>query len=269
MSTFRELLAEALAHFAEVGFGSESDLRDWVMRLQAALEAELPTDRELRSALSAALEKAFAREQKTGIFRKVPGVTRFTIDRVAPRLRAELDRRIFAGLDLIRLNKKAAVEKTLQRFTGWVTSVPHGGSAETDLRSVGTEIRKPTARLKFEARRVAIDQSHKLVSAISAVVAQQEGAIAAVWNDRGEHDHGYDARPEHLARSGELFLVRDSWAMDEGLVKKGGHQYTDEVEQPGELVYCSCYWTYLTSPRRLPEECLTEKGKAWVKGAAG
>ena len=238
MSLFRDLLAEALEHFAEVGFTSESDLQDWVFRLRAALEAELPTDRDLRGALSAALEKAFGREMKSGVFQRVPGVAKFTIDRIAPRLRAELDRRIFAGLDLIKLNRKAAVEKTLQRFTGWVSSVPHGGAAKVNLRETNSEIRKPTSRLKFEARRVAIDQSHKLVSAISAVAAMQEGAIGAIWHDRGEHDHGYDARPEHLARSGKLFLVRDSWAMEEGLVKKGGHEYVDEVDQPAEKVYC-------------------------------
>ena len=87
------------------------------------------------------------------------------------------------------------------------------------------------------------------------------GAIAAVWHDRGEHDHGYDARPEHLARSGKLFLVRDSWAMTDGLVRKGGLQYTDEIEQPAELPFCSCTYQYVTSPRSLPDTVLTAKGR--------
>jgi hypothetical protein len=98
-------------------------------------------------------------------------------------------------------------------------------------------------------------------------VAHGSGAIAAIWHDRGEHDHGYNARPAHLARSGKLFFIRDSWAMTEGLVKRGG-PYTDEQEQPAELPYCSCTFEYMTSPGRIPEEFLTAKGRLWVKGSA-
>ena len=69
-------------------------------------------------------------------------------------------------------------------------------------------------------------------------MAQGSGAIAGIWHDRGQYDRGYDARPDHLARSGTMFLIRDSWALTEGLVKKGKLGYTDEIEQPAELVYC-------------------------------
>src|SRR5208283_1065590 len=120
----------------------------------------------------------------------------------------------------------------------------------------------PTAQLKFERRRVAIDQGYKLSSSIAHVVAMGSGAIAGIWHDRGQWDHGYDARPEHLARSGTMFLVRDSWAMREGLIKKGGLQYTDEIEAAGLLVYCSCFYEYVASPHDVPAELLTAKGRA-------
>ena len=98
------------------------------------------------------------------------------------------------------------------------------------------------------------------------MVAQGQGAIAGIWHDRGEYDHGYDARPEHLARSGKLFLVRDSWALTEGLIKKGGLTYMDEIEQVAELPYCSCSYEYIDTPRDVPAELLTAKGRAWVDG---
>lgn len=261
---FYSLLLEALQEFAKSGYTSEGALQDWLIRLHAALDYEMPTDAFTRKQLSNALNVVFNREVRTGIQKRVPGVSRYTIDRVSPTLRAELDRRIYAGVDLIRLNKRAAKEKTLQRFSGWVSSVPTGGSASTatEIREAAAEIGKTVRQQKYEARRVAIDQGHKLSAAVAHVVAKQEGAIAGIWHDRGEHDHGYDARPAHLKRSGTLFLIRDSWAMSEGLVRKGGLGYTDEIEQPAELPFCSCWYEFVTSPRGLPEILLTAKGRA-------
>jgi len=236
---FRELLKEALKYFADAGFTSEADLEEWLLRLHRSLEAELPTDSEERRQITVILSAVFNRDVlHGGIAKKVPGISRYTLDRIAPSLRAELDRRIWASADLIKLNKAAATQKTLQRFSGWVTSVPRGGSATTNIREAAGDVMKSVAQLKFERRRVAIDQGHKLSAAVAHVVAQGQGAIACIWHDRGEYDRGYDARPEHIARSGKIFLVRDSWAMNEGLVKKGGLKYTDEIEGVAELPFC-------------------------------
>lgn len=264
--SFRALLFEAIREFAEHGYRSEADLSAWLLRLHAALERELPADGWVRQQLEAALGRIFTREVKTGgLLKRVPGVSRYTLDRISPTLRAELDRRIFAGIDLIRLNRRAAVEKTLQRFAGWVSSVPRGGSHQTNIREIAAELAKPAKQVRFEARRVAIDQGHKLSAAVAHVAAAHAGAIGGIWHDRGEHDHGYDARPEHLKRSGTLFLIRDSWAMEDGLVRKGGLGYTDEIEQPAQLPFCSCFYEYVTSPRALPETLLTAKGREWVR----
>lgn len=264
---FRELLSEGVRKFAEGGYTSEADLQDWMTRLHAALEREMPSDEDSRQTLKRILESVYAREVGGGLQRKIPGISRYTLDRVAPHLRAELDRRIFAGADLIRLNKRAAVEKTLQRFAGWVSSIPPEGAIKPSVRSTVSDIGKSVRHLKFEARRVAIDQGHKLAAAVAHVVARGEGAIAAIWHDRGEHDHGYDARPEHLKRSGKLFLVRDSWAAKEGLIRKPpAAKFTDQIEQPAELPYCSCYYEYITSPQRIPQELLTGRGRAYVSG---
>jgi hypothetical protein len=266
---FRELLLSALKHFAARGYTNEVDLQQWLIKLHVALEHEIPADANTRKELAGVLDRIFTRDVVLGgVQRRVPGVARYTIDRVAPRLRAELDRRIFAGADLIRLNRRATIDKTLQRFSGWVTSVPSGGSNVTNLREVASDIGKATKQLKFERRRVAIDQGHKLSAAVASVVAEGNGAIAAIWHDRGEHDKGYDARPEHLKRSERIFLVRDSWALKEGLVKKSGLSFTDSIEQPAELPYCSCWYEYITSPRALPEALITARGRAWLKGPA-
>ena len=265
---FKDLLLTALRDFSENGYGSEADLTEWLLKLEYALEREQPTDKETRDAIASTLRTIFARDvTRGGIAKRVPGVSRYTLDRIAPELRGELDRRIYAGVNLIKLNRASAVDKTLQRFAGWTTSVGPAGSFVTprELRAAANEIAKPVAQVKFEKRRVAIDQGFKLSSAVAHVASVQAGAIAAIWHDRGQDDHGYDARPEHLKRSGTLFLVRDSWAMNEGLIRKGGLKYTDEIEQPAELVFCSCWYEYATSPRDIPETILTAKGREWVR----
>lgn len=262
--SFRGLLLEALKEFQARGQWNEGELQSWLMRLHAALELDLPADDQIRKDLSKWLGTVFQRDVYKGIMKRVPGVSRYTLDMIAPSLRAELDRRIFAGVDLIKLNKRAATQKTLQRFSGWVTSQPTGGLPPRNIREIAKEIAKPAAQVRYEARRVAIDQAAKMVSAVSHVVAMGHGAIAATWMDRGLHDKSYDARPEHLARSGKLFLVRDSWAFDEGLIKKGGLQYIDEIEAPAFLPFCSCTYTYIVSPRELPPDLLTAKGREFV-----
>jgi hypothetical protein len=265
---FRTLIMEALRWFATNGYSSEGVLQDWLLRLHRALERELPTDAATKTQISNALAKVFDREIKSGIVKRVPGVTRYTLDRVAPALRAELDRRIFASVDLIKLNKAAATQKTLQRFSGWVTSVPAGGMAKPDIREVAQDILKPSKQVRFEARRVAIDQGAKLSQNVAKVVSIHAGAIAGIWHDRGQYDKSYDYRPDHLERSGKLFLVRDSWAMNEGLIAKRGLQYMDEITEPAQEIYCSCWYEFVTSPKALPETLLTAKGREWVRTGA-
>jgi hypothetical protein len=266
--SFRAFLIEALREFSERGYVSESDLQQWTARLHAMIESELPTDEESREVLAGILGSVYAREYRSGIAKRVPGVSRYTVDRVAPHLRAELDKRIFASADLIRIRKRETVDKTLARFSGWASSVPPTGTFDFSPRALSKHITKDLVSFKYERRRVAIDQGHKLVSNISHVVAMNEGAIAATWYDRGEDDHGYDARPDHLKRSGKLFLVKDSWAMNEGLIRRGAAPYTDSVTQPGEEVYCSCFWTWIVHPQDLPETFLTAKGRAYIRPIA-
>ena len=261
MTRFREVLLEGIKQFAARGYQSESELQEWLARLHAAIELEMISDDAVRKMLSSSLTSVHKRAVTRGILKMVPGVSRYTIDRVAPALRAELDRRIFAGIDLIKLNKASVTQKTLQRFSGWVSSVPKGGSSETNLRSVAAEIAKPVARVKFEARRVAIDQGHKLNAAVTHVVAQGEGAIAAIWHSNWRQAN-YNYRPDHKERDGKVFLLKGSWALEDGFVKRGSAEYLDDITQPAQEPFCQCTAQYLTSIRSLPSEMLTAKGKA-------
>lgn len=256
-SEFQRVLTEAVADFATNGYDSEVRLADWVARLRAAAEAEAVSELEFEEELRRSLGAIYARlVDRGGLTARAPGVGRFTIERVRPELRSELDRRITASAELIRLNRRDTIDRTLQRFSGWATSVPSGGG-RVNRREVKYDVSRPLSGLGFKARRVAIDQSHKLMANISEITAVSGGALAGRWT----RHYTRFPRKEHIAIDGKVFTVRDNWALQQGLMKVGDAGYTDEIERPGFLPLCRCSYIWLMHLRQLPDDMLTEKGR--------
>lgn len=258
--TFAELVAQAVKDFAERGFQTQQQLEDWLARLRAAAEAKATSPEQMQKMLNDALRAVYERLiERGGIVKAVPGVSRFTLANVAPRLRAELDRRILASANLIKMNREQAIAKTLQRFSGWATSQPKGGSAEPEARAAAADVKKALAQLPYHERRVLIDQAAKLNSSITAVVAEGGGAIAARWFSHWRQA-GYDYREDHKERDQHVYLIRGSWAAERGLVKAADAGFTDQITQPAEEPFCRCKFVYLFNLRQLPVDMLTARG---------
>lgn len=264
MDTFHQTLSEAIRDLSETGYDSADRIDAWVNRLRNAAERAMGVEYTIDQETARRLGAIYDRMVDGGkILERVPDVSRYTLAMVRPALRAELDRRIIASVNLIRLDRKRAVEATLDRFRGWSTSIPQGGDETINKTQARVSIGKSIARVKYEQRRVLVDQSHKLIANVAELVATDNGAIAGIWHDHGEHDVSYNARKEHMARAGKIYLVRDSWAHRQGLVKPV-NGYMDEITRPGQEVMCRCFYQWLTSPRRLPDEFLTAKGQEFV-----
>lgn len=267
MSDYDDILTAAMEDIAEHGYDSQDRVFYWAEALKKAALNVMMSDAEVSHDIRERLLGVFGRAVVNGdILKYHPGVTPFTLQQMRPELHAELQRRIHASVDLIKLNREQAIERTMRRFQGWATSVPVGGSRTVDKRAEKKTIRKSMTQLSFQERRVAIDQGAKLFSAINTTVAVNSGAIGGVWQSH-KNQKGYNGRKEHNARDGKFFLVRDSWAIKSGLVKKAKYSYTDEIEQPGEFVFCRCSWQYLYSLRSVPKECLTKKGETFLATA--
>lgn len=259
--TFYEVLTAAVRDLLTNGYDDPERVAGWQRRLQAAGVRSWGSEARLQEELRRGLRSTFERlVEQDGLLKWHGSIDRFTLANIKPVLRGELDRRLLAATDLIRLNRQEAVARMGRRWVGWATSIPKGGPAETDKRRLKEEIKKPLARLPFEERRLLIDQGHKLVAAVNATVATDGGAIGAKW--RHVHQVGYDARPEHLERDGVIYLIRGSWAHERGLVSGSADQFTDSFEQPGELPFCRCGYVYLYRLRQLPEAFLTAAGRA-------
>lgn len=258
--TFYEVLTDAVNDLTENGYSSEEQLEGWLAKLRAAAYRSLtPTyvlEAELRNLLTTTYKRLV---EKGGIFRYHPGVEKFTLAKVKPKLRAELDRRILASANLIKLNRTEAIETTLRRFSGWSTSIPPGGTEATKKVQTKTDIRKSLSQLSFVERRVAIDQGHKFVANLNDILAEDGGAIAAEWHSHWRQGN-YNYRKDHKERDEKVYLIRGNWASQQGLVRASRDGYFDEITKPAEEVYCRCFATYIYSPRRLPRDMLTDRG---------
>jgi hypothetical protein len=257
---FYEVLSAAINDITEHGFDTAGRLEYWTIQLRHAAEQATTPLWRMEEMLRAGLGAIYRRLVYRGmVARYHPGIPRYTLQRIAPSLRTELDRRILASANLIKLNRQQAIAKTLQRFQGWSTSIPAGGSDATSRRETGTALRKTLAALPFEERRVLIDQGHKLTASINAVVAQEGGAIALTWKSHWRQA-GYDYREDHKDRDGNVYLIRGNWASQKGFVKPGTAGYYEDVTAVGEEIFCRCYAEYIYSLRALPDEMLTKKG---------
>lgn len=216
-----------------------------------------------------------------------PGIGRFTLERIKPHLRSELNRRIMAlaeeSADLIGSDREAVIEATLKRFANWMTPVPSdpiGGTALprwwTRLKSrfIGRsqpepqtrrarELPKEFADLSFEERWrvVMVDQGVRFNACLSEMVAMDGNAIAMIWHSHSRQEN-CDYRPEHKKRDGKVYALRGNWAMERGLMMAGPAGYYDEVRSVGYELNCRCYAQWLYNLRDLPAAMLTKKGRA-------
>jgi hypothetical protein len=259
--TFYEVLNFAIEDLLEHGFDSKERLDRWLSQLANSARTTLAPERTIQMAVRSMLERTFKASTTNGKLMQLHrGISEFTLQNIKPKLRAELDRRIHASADLIKLNRQASIARTLQRFAGWATSVPAGGTDVASRKETKKRIRRGIAGLPFEERRVVIDQNFKMLAAVNEIVAIDGGAIAMTWRHVKEGPPAYDARPEHVARDGKIYLLRDSWAKKRGLVKQSVG-YTDEIDAPSQLPFCRCWGQYEYTLGALPQSMLTAKGK--------
>lgn len=261
--TFFEVLTEAINYFMEYGFNSEKSLEEWMQKIKiAAIQSMIPeyqVEQEMVKSMTAAYNRLVV---KGGLVNK--NVSKYDIERLKPKLRLELDRRILVSANLIKLNRQESISNTLRRFQGWATSIPPGGTELTDRNKTKKDIKKSLSVITFEQRRVVIDQTHKLVSNINDIVAVDNGAIAAKWHSHWRQVN-YDYRKDHKERDDKIYIIRNSWADEKGYLKHP-NGYTDEITQPGEEVFCRCNYQYIYNLSSV-KDLLTTKGEKALQSA--
>jgi hypothetical protein len=257
--TFYETITAAVRDVTDNGYDPiRVDL--WMQRIDEAARRGMVSPQVLDRTLRGSLEALYKRYVERGaLLQYNTGVARFTLDKVKPKLRAELDRRIMASAQLIKMNRETAIQNTLRRFAGWSTSIPQGGSETVEKNTVKGDIKKALKQLPFEDRRVLIDQGHKFTSSLSEILATDGGAIAAIWHSNWRQKN-YNYRRDHKDRDGKTFAVRGNWAAQKGLMKVGPDGYVEDITKPAEEPFCRCHYQWIYNLRDLPEDMITAKG---------
>lgn len=270
VSRYQEVIDAAIEDMAANGFSSVERLAYWERKIREAADASMTSSAQMEGMLRDALAATFKRLIASGrIAKNHPGIGRWNIEKVRPALRAELDRRILASANLIRLNREQRKAETIRRFSGWATSLPPEGVSDVNKREEVAKVRKPLARLKFEERRVLTDQGHKLTGALNNIVAVDNGAIALVWRSHWRQPN-YDFREDHKERDLHVYGIRGAWAFEQGLAKKGENGWYDEITAVAEEPFCRCWAVYVYTMReleRLAPDMITAKGWASIKEA--
>ena len=266
--TFYELITAAIADIERHGYDTQNRLDEWLDKIaESAGESMTPAvilEEELRRAFTSTYDRMIGSSR---ILKNHSGLSAYRLNMVKPKLHAELQRRIMSAANLIRLNRADMMNRTLQRFSGWATSVPAGGSKVADTMEVKNSVSKALKNLPFTERRVMIDQGHKFVSELNRIVAQDGGAIAGRWRSH-YRQAGYNYRVDHKERDGLVYAIRGNWAIDKGLMNKGAG-YTDEITAAGEEVFCRCQMIYIYGLGKLPDDMLTSKGESELKRVRG
>lgn len=260
---FYAVVTEAVVDILDHGADSATRIETWESRIRKAAEATLKpvadVDRMLRDGLNQIYERLI---DKGGITSSHPGIPKFTINELKPELRKLLDQRIQMSAHLVKNKRSTAIASTLQRFSGWASSVPPGGTEQGKKKDIKEKIGGSLKSLTYEDRRLLTDQGHKLTASIDEVVAEGGGAIAGSWHSRWL-EPGYDYREDHKERDEKIYLVRGSWADKAGLVKpKGNKGYYGDQTKVAEEPFCRCKMRWIYALRDLPPDMLTAKGKA-------
>lgn len=261
--TFYEVLTEAINDIMEHGFDSQKRIEDWLAKIKDAAVKSLIPESQVEQEMVKSLRQAYTRMVVKGTLIN-KNVTKYDIEKLKPQLRAELDRRIMASANLIKYNRQETISNLLRRFEGWATSIPVGGTKTVDRVKEKQAIKKSLTKSAFKDRRVVIDQTHKLISNINEIVAVDNGAIAGRWHSHWRQP-GYNYRKDHKERDEKVYVIRNSWAHKEGLIKPVDG-FTDDITSPGEEVYCRCNYVYLYNLRQVPE-LLTKKGEEALQSA--
>ena len=258
MLSFGQTVSAAIRDVSRWGYDSPERIAHWAELIRASANDKLGSSDAAARKLTLTLNSTFDRLlSPTGLGRRHRGLTRFQIERLRPVLRTELDRRVLAGRSILELKRDEAVEKAIRLFIGWATSIPAGGSSEESSR----ELRNSLTKLTFENSLLFTDQANKLSSNISSILAENGDAIAGLWQSNYRVP-GYKFRQAHRHRDGEVHLIRGSWALKAGFVRKNGVPYTDEIEAPCEWPGCKCWYVYFYDLNDIPSEFLTSKGRA-------
>jgi hypothetical protein len=254
------------------------------------------TDEEVRGIIDK-LEPDLRREYKKAYYSYInggykkyhPGVKAYRIEDMKAAYRKEVQNSVDNSIALIKTQNQEFIRKMQDRFRNWATIPSNDMRGFSDnpekvmsyLRNGVLNIPEERKEMTNHQRFIVVDQTRKLISNMNAITAKEAGSFAFIWHNRrdakvtgrpGGKNKPTPAHGDHWEREGKLYLVRDSWAVKKGLVKKvPGVEFAEDIEdgRPGIPIACRCYAEYISNIEDVPEQyrdILTASGREYLGG---
>ena len=146
----------------------------------------------------------------------------------------------------------------------------------TAMPKIDTEFRKRITATKRDARWVikwgrVFDAQQRLsyMSELAYFSACLNESIALIWRYSEQDDpEEFQECAGHAKLDGNVFALRDNWALESGEMVVGPAGYMDEIELPGYALGCMCHLEGVSDVRKLPVNMRTEKKPEKAKRAS-
>lgn len=254
------------------------------------------TEEELRTLIDS-LGPDLRREYKRVYYKFVnggyklthPTIQGYKITDLKPEYRKAVQNSVDNSLALIKTQNAEFMAQMEARFRNWAT-IPsaeiRGDSANPDRMKayLKNEVLKlPEVKESITAHQqfIIVDQTRKLLANMDEITAKQGGAIGFIWHNRrdgrvvgrpgGMYPEPTEKHGDHWKREGQLYLIKDSWAVVRKMLKKvDGVLYDTDLDdgKPGIPIGCRCWAEYIYAIELIPEkyrDCITEKGMEYMK----
>lgn len=210
------------------------------------------------------------------VFARNKGISKYGLKDLEPKFEKELKNRVINSLNLIKNKDEEIKNQLVSRLINWITiDSPEVRGNKTTQNSLleFMDFAKESGISERHAKFILTDQSHKMREAFDKIVREDNGAIAGIWhnmqdikvtgNPRGSNKPT-KAHGNHWIRENKLYIFKDSWANQQGLVKG---DYYEDLEDGGVAVAigCRCYLESIYDLRDMPLENLTKKGIEYLE----
>lgn len=233
-------------------------------------------------------KKTYYKYKNGGYAKFHSGIKPYRIESLSPQYRKEVQNAVDNSIGLIKTQNLEFLQEVQNKIRNWSTiptpetrgQIP--GEKKDISTALNTYIKKIPKRYDTKKHRDMIlrDQSRKLVSSMNNITAKNGGAIGFIWHNRrdnrvvgnpsGKYPKPTKLHGDHWDRENKFYILKSSWAITKGLIKKTKNVIFDiDIKDgiPGVAPDCRCYAEYVYNIEDIPEEyknCITKKGLEYI-----
>jgi hypothetical protein len=173
---------------------------------------------------------------------------------ILPELSELLERSATQTIDAAERFRASWIQAAVVAFQKWANTIPFGGTKDKSYRAAAKVARSDVMAVVSWPKRFLIIHRTDFMSEANHLFACKHGAIAGKWEFS---PHLCDM---HEALDGQVFVSRDSWAMEGDHLDPSKCRFFDQVPVPGSNG-CLCSYEYLHDLQDVADYLLSAKDR--------